>query len=58
MRKNKARMALKTYYGFDYHLKLCRYIRDEIDSGKNLSEVNFIQNNYKKLVGLAFISCC
>ena len=51
MERNKARMALRTFYGFDYHVKLCNNIQSVLNSGKNLGRFDEIQQGYRKLVG-------
>ena len=50
MRKNKARMALRTFYGFDYHTKMCTNIAREINGKRNLSSLSWIQERYEQLL--------
>ena len=54
MERNKARMALRTFYGFDYHVKLCNNIQSVLDSGKSLGRFDEIQQGYRMLVGVCF----
>ena len=49
IRRYKAKMAIKTYYGFDYHLKLCHLIGQVVnfrfDNGTAFNQLNYITND-------------